>query len=172
MMSDRDEMARDLFGSGWWDLPDAARVAAVDFADEMLGLTVSEFVYDAAGAAFEAADRMVPIWDHERLALLTDVRACRAIEDALHEFGSLDGMTGSEFSFATLAGSGWCLVLVDVFARMLDTLTAGPDGFAVFGLDDDAAEVAAALLSDWSGTLGELVEAAPRLAVDGVEVGR
>jgi hypothetical protein len=64
------------------------------------------------------------------------------------------------------------LVLVDVFARMLDTLTAGPDGFAVFGLDDDAAEVAAALLSDWSGTLGELVEAAPRLAVDGVEVGR
>ena len=42
------------------------------------------------------------------------------------------------------------------------------DCWDAFGLDDDAAEIAARLMPEWSGTVEELVEAAPRLVAEGV----
>lgn len=165
--------AQALCGDRWHDLPQFVQVAAADFVAELLDLDAADVVSgDALDRAIECADSCVPVYDYDRYAVLSDVAAVVAIEEAAEEL-SADSMKDEDgrVSFSYLIGVGMHWAIYSALSCMLYNLDAnnGAEGVAVafeaLGLDEEAAEVAAALLPEWAGTVRELVGAAPRLAV-------
>jgi len=168
--------AQALYGSGWHQLPDFVKEAAADFVADLLDMDAGDVVSgEALDRVHECADSAVPVYDYQRYDVLRDTKACSAIEAAVEEFGA-DAMKDADgrVSFATLVGVGMYGAISGAMSHMLYALDAnnGAAGFETLGLDADAAEVAAALLPEWSGTVRELVEAAPRLAADTLAVAR
>jgi hypothetical protein len=175
MMNDTMTTAAGLYGSGWRDLPGFARDAAADFVADLLDLTgVAVHDGETSDRVHECADAAVPIWRSELLALLADVDAADAILRAAEDLGGTTTLGAGADVVTGLVQVGVYGVLSDVFGLMVWGLErdGGVDGFRALGLDRDAAEVAAALLPEWSGTVRELLAAAPRLAADGVAVAR
>lgn len=164
-MENNEEMAGRLFGAGWHDLPEFVRDAAANFVPELLDTDGDAFRSDAVrDRAHECADAAVPVYRSELLALLADPSTANAIFWAADELGGLDaaGLAGDTVTqFVSLGCYG---LLSNALGMLLSAVDCG-DCWEVFGLDADAAEVAAALWSEWSGTVAELVAAAPRLAV-------
>jgi hypothetical protein len=166
-MQDTVTTARALYGDGWHDLPRFVQEAAADFVADLLDLDARQVLNgDGFDRIHECADAAVPAYDYQRYELLTDPRTVRAIEHGLDEFGA-DAVKDTEgrISLSQLVGVGIYGAISNAFGHMLFVLGAS---FEAFGLDADAAEVASALLPEWSGTVRELVEAAPRLAAEGV----
>ena len=92
----------------------------------------------------------------------------RAIEDALLDFGA-DALKDADghVTLAAFVVVGIYGVVTAVLSRLVYAVEY-EENFGAFGLDDDAAEIAARLMPEWSGTVEELVEAAPRLVAEGV----
>jgi hypothetical protein len=167
-MNARD-VARALLGAANFDtVGDFWQDAAADFVADLLDLAAHELASgDASDRAHECADALVPVYDYQRYELLSDLRTVRAIEDGFDEFGAdafrdRDGRP----NFAHLVGVGIYGALRQDFETMLrrfDRPEDRPAAFEALGLDADEAELASALLPEWSGTVRELVEAAPRL---------
>jgi hypothetical protein len=171
---DTTKTAQALYGLGWHQLPEFVKEAAADFVADLLDMDARDVVSgDALDRVHECADSAVPVYDYHRYEVLADPRAVRAIEAAVEEFGA-DAMKDADgrVSFAALVGVGMYGAISGALSHMLYDLNAndGAAGFEALGLDADAAEVAAALLPEWSGTVRELVEAAPRLAADTLAV--
>ena len=167
--NNNEQIARALYGSGWLDLPEFARVAAADFVPELLYLNASSVLNGyAMDRAHEVADGAVPVYDYDRYAVLSDVLAVRAIEDALLDFGA-DAVKDADghVTLAAFVGVGIYGVVTAVLSRLVYAVEY-EENFGAFGLDADAAEVAAQLLPEWAGTVEELVEAAPRLVAEAV----
>lgn len=163
-----DTIAGALYGSGWLDLPDFAQAAAADFVDELLELNVSSILNGyALDRASECADAGVPVYRSELLALLADPSTADAILHAADDLGGLDSCGLAGDTVTRLVSLGVYGVLSDVFGAMIYAFESDAV-WAVLGLDDDAAEVAAGLFPEWSGTVAELLESAPRLVSEGV----
>jgi hypothetical protein len=157
--------AAALYGDYWHNLPDSVATVLRDWLRcDLLGLPAARLL-DPDECAFEFADGAAPIYYDEQLALLADT-ATREWLEQYSDGDREDKLHGeSVYAFACrVAVSAWVCGVAAELALMLDELTTS-DGFEALGLDADAAEVAAALLPEWAGTVGELVEAAPRLAV-------
>jgi hypothetical protein len=169
---DTTTTARALYGDGWHDLPRFVQDAAADFVADLLDLDALDISETLRGCGsdrvHECADAAVPVYDWQRYALVADPRTCDAIEEALDEFGA-DAMRDADgrVSLSTLIGVGVYGAISNALSVLLAAVETA-DGFEALGLDADAAEVAVALLPEWSGTIRELVEAAPRLASEGV----
>lgn len=159
------DVARDLYGDGWHGLPAFVRDAAGEF--------VTDLVYAPADArddlAHESADSAVPVYRSELLALLADPCTADAVLRAAEDLGGLQTLGDSRGGdmVTGLVSLGVYGVLSETFAVLADALQR-PAGWSAFGLEDDAAEVAAALLPEWSGTVRELLDAAPALAAEAV----
>lgn len=167
-MNNNEQLARDLYGSGWLDLPEFARVAAVDFVPELLAADAGELVSgDLLDRVHELADWAVPTYDIDLLALLADPATADAIFAAADELGGLDAAGLSRDTVKRFVSLG----VYGVVSNTLGVLVAaveGGDAWDAFGLDADAAEIAARLLPEWSGTVEALVGAARHLAAEGV----
>lgn len=166
---ERTEIAQALYGAGWFNAPEFVRDAAPDFVEYLLAADAGDIVSgNADDRVGEFADGAVPIYDYHRYAVLADPASVRAIEDALDDYGA-DAVRDNNgaINFAHLVGVGMYGAIASTCSHMLRMLQRG-DCWQAFGLDPDAAEVAAALLPEWSGTVAELLEAAPRLAAEAV----
>lgn len=166
---DRTEIAQALYGAGWFNAPEFVRDAAPDFVDYLLAANAGDIVSgNAEDLVSEFADGAVPVYDYHRYAVLADPVAVRSIEAALDDYGA-DAVRDNNgaINFAHLVGVGMYGAIDSTCAHMLRMLQGG-DRWHAFGLDAAAAEVAAALLPEWSGTVAELLEAAPRLAAEEV----
>jgi hypothetical protein len=164
--TDTTQAARGLYGPGWLDLPEFARVAGADFIDFLLAADAGDIVSGViAERMHEFADGAVPIYDYDRYAVLADIDAVRAIEHALLDFGD-DAAKDADghVSLAAFIGVGMYGAVSGVCSRLVYAIEYG-ECWGAFGLDADAAEVAAALLPEWSGTVAELVAAAASLEV-------
>jgi hypothetical protein len=170
-MKDTMTTARALYGHGWHDLPEFVKEAAAGFVADLLDLDALDISETLRGCGSdrvsECADAAVPIYRSELLALLADVGTADTILAAADGLGGVQAEPFCRDTLSRLVALGCYGVLSDAFATMLAAVETA-DGFEAFGLDADAAEVAAALLPEWSGTVRELVEAAPRLATEGV----
>lgn len=161
-----ENTARALYGSGWRDLSEFAREAGADFISYLLNMDAADIVSGVAeDFVHEFADGAVPVYDYQRYAVLADIAAVRAIEYALDDYGA-DAVKDADgaVSFAHLIGVGMYGAIAGVCSRLLGVVADG-ECWGAFGLDADAAEVAARLLPEWSGTVAELVEAAVSLEV-------
>lgn len=162
-MQDTATTARDLYGPGWHDLPRFVQEAAADFVADLLEMDARQVLNgDGFDRIHECADAAVPVYTWQRFEVLKDAEACDAIERALDDYGH-DAIRDGDgrANLSALVGVGIYGAISNAMGHMLFVLGAS---FEAFGLDADAAEVAAALLPEWSGTVRELVEAAPRLA--------
>jgi len=166
------KIAEALYGSGWGDLHDWLRDDAAGFVPELLDLNAADvingFAFDRAS---ECADAAVPIYRADLLGLLADVSISDDVLRAVDDLGGLGEIRDCDRLVERVASLGYYGLVSNVFAAMLDAIETA-EGFAALGLDADAAEVAVALLPEWSGTVGELVEAAPHLAADTLAVTR
>ena len=164
---ERVEIAQDLYGSGWLDLPEFAREAGADFISYLLNMDAADIVSDAAADfVHEFADGAVPVYNYQLYAVLADPAAVRAVEYALDDYGA-DAVKDADgvVSFARLIGVGMYGAIAGVCSLLVAAVECGHICWGAFGLDDDAAEIAARLLPEWSGTIAELVEAAVSLEV-------
>lgn len=161
---DRSEIARELYGAEWFNAPEFVRDAAEDFVEYLLAADVSDLVSgNAEDRVHEFADGAVPVYNYHRYAVLTDPAAVRAIEANLDEYGA-DAVRDNDgaINFSHLVGVGMYGAIASKCSHMLRTLQRG-DCWQAFNLNDDAAEVAAILLPEWSGTLAEMLAEALRL---------
>ena len=165
-MSDNMNTARALYGDGWRDLPEFARVAGADFIDVLLAADAGDIVSGViADRMHEFADGAVPIYDYQRYEVLADIDAVRAIEYALLDFGA-DAVKDADghVSLSAFIGVGMYGAVSGVCSRLVYAIEYS-ECWGAFGLDDNAAEIAAGLLPEWSGTVAELVAAAASLEV-------
>lgn len=163
---ERVEIARALYGSGWLDLPEFAREAGADFIDCLLAADAGDIVSGVvADRMHEFADGAVPIYDYQRYEVLADIAAVRAIECALLDFGA-DAVKDADghVSLSAFIGVGMYGSVSGVCSRLVYAVEYS-ECWGAFGLDAGAAEIAARLLPEWSGTVAELVAAAASLEV-------
>lgn len=166
-MENNTERAQALYGLGWTHLPELAREVAADFVPELLmlegGPNWDDCAYDRAR---ECADAGVPIYRSDLLALLADADTADRILQAADDLGGVDNKRGGDYltALVSLGVYGMLSEVLNFMVRKLDYA----EGWLGLGLDADAADVAATLLPEWSGTVAELLAAAPRLAVEGV----
>jgi hypothetical protein len=172
MQPNTTETARNLYGLGWNSLPEFVKESAADFIADLLDITGTDIDNDnVADRVHECADRAVPVYDYQRYALLNDTKLVNAIEDALNDYGTDAATVDGQVSFSAMIGLGIYGAVSNALHRIVYAFDAnnGTAGiraaFAAFGMDDDAADVAAALLPEWAGTIRELIESAPKLAV-------
>lgn len=166
-MENNMERAQALYGTGWHCLPELAREVAADFVPELLNLEGGPNWDDQLGdRAHECADAGVPIYRSDLLALLADADTADRILQASEDLGGVERKRGEDYVTA-LVSLGVYGMLSEVLHRVGYGLSR-PEGWCAFGLDYDAADVAATLLPEWSGTVAELLEAAPRLAAEAV----
>lgn len=167
-MNNNTERAQALYGTGWRCLPELAREVAADFVPELLNLEGGPNWDDQLGdRAHECADAGVPIYRSDLLALLADADTADRILQAADDLGGVEKKRGDDYVTA-LVSLGVYGMLSEVLLQVGYGLSR-PEGWVGLGLDDyDTADLAATLLPEWSGTVAELLEAAPRLAAEGV----
>ena len=167
-----ENTARALYGAGWRDLPEFARVAAADFVPTLLDMNATSVLNgNAMDIAHEVADDAVPFYNSELLSLLADDDAAAALFEAADAIGGLGAdYTGGLGTADTACNHVTRIVAVGVYGVVRNTLgvlvaaiECGDICWTALGLDDNAAEIAARLMPEWAGTVGELVEAAPML---------
>jgi hypothetical protein len=158
--------AQALYGAGWHQLPDFVKEAAADFVPVLLELNATSVLNGyAMDLVHELADGAVPVYDYDRYAVLADIDAVRAIEAALLEFGA-DAVKDADghVSLSAFIGVGIYGAVTATLSQLVFAV-AFSECWDAFGLDADAAEIAARLLPEWSGTVAELVAAAASLEV-------
>lgn len=169
-MNNNTERARALYGSGWLDLPMLAQQEAADFVSDLLNLDAGSIVSgEAYDVCWQAADTACPIYYHEQLGLLTSEEVWGWVMDT-SEGNFETPQEGEDLYHYTCRAAAvqYVQALSALFGAMVDGLSR-PEGWVGLGLDDyDTADLAATLLPEWSGTVAELLEAAPRLAAEAV----
>lgn len=160
---ERVEIAQGLYGQDFDGLPELVQAAAADFAGDLLDMDTRR-VLDMDGAA-ESSDCSVPTYYHEQFYLLADTDLWAWVMDTSE--GNFETPQEGEdlYHYACRAATiQYAQALFGLFGVMVSAIEGG-NCWGAFGLDDEAAEVAASLLPDWSGTLSELVAAAASLEV-------
>lgn len=160
--------------SGWTEMPEQARAAVADFVGLLLAEPVLSEV-DFERLVDELTDAACPIYYDDSLALLTDARSRRWLEDWTEGYEvDLDLSDATLFQAVAREVNGMMARAVwGVLSVVLRDLREGNDndgecgdGWRAFGLSSEEAEVARSLFADgWSGSLSELLEASRRLEV-------
>tara|TARA_R110000868_G_scaffold365277_1_gene628159 strand:- start:144 stop:647 length:504 start_codon:yes stop_codon:yes gene_type:complete len=165
-MSDNMNTARALYGAGWLELPEFARVAAADFVPVLLDMNATSVLNgNAMDIAHEVADDAVPFYNSELLFLLADYDAADAILEAADSMGGLSAAGSARDHVTRIVAVGVYGVVSNTLGVLVAAIECGHICWTALGLDDNAAEVAAGLMPEWAGTVGELVAAAASLEV-------
>lgn len=151
--------AQGLYGPGWLNLPQFVRDAVEDVLPRLLALSAAAAIEEGSGSGWRLNDyayEWLPLCASDVLDLLDGV--------SLDDLGGLACLPATDYEGDALLELV-VSALASVFGQLLYRLTccAEVESWQALGLDVAASEVAARLLPEWSGTVAELLEAAPRI---------